>query len=234
MIGKDSGVATRLKIQFPKLISWHCSNHRLELAVGDVVGEVCGINNFKIFMDKLYTLFHQSPKNQNELKKVASSLEVQILKIGRILSVRWVASSKRTVNAVINNFSALCEHFNLASMDSTRDSKERSKYCGLFKMITSIEFVSNLNTISDALDELGDLSEYLQKRSITLVDADKSIRTTIRVLDSMATDPGPKLTDALKEIKNKMSYKNVILHSGNVPKINSAQFYKSLANNLKS
>lgn len=234
MIGKDSGVATRLKIQFPKLIIWHCSNHRLELAVGDVVGEVCGINNFKIFMDKLYTLFHQSPKNQNELKKAASSLEVQILKIGRILSVRWVASSKRTVNAVINNFSALCEHFNLASMDSTRDSKERSKYCGLFKMITSIEFVSNLNTMSDALDELGDLSEYLQKRSITLVDADKSIRTTIRVLDSMTTDPGPKLTDALKEIKNKMSYKNVILHSGNVPKINSAQFYKSLANNLKS
>lgn len=136
MIGKDSGVATRLKIQFPKLIIWHCSNHRLELAVGDVVAEVCGINHFKIFMDKLYTLFHQSPKNQNELKKAASSLEVQILKIGRILSVRWVASSKRTVNAVINNFSALCEHFNLASTDSTRDSKERSKYCGLFKMIT--------------------------------------------------------------------------------------------------
>lgn len=64
-----------------------------------------------------------------------------------------------------------------------------------------------------------------------MVEADKSIRTTIRVLDSMATDPGPKLTDALKEIKNEMSYKNVILHSGNVFKINSAQFYKSLANN---
>jgi len=47
-------------------------------------------------------------------------------------------------------------------MNSTRDSKERSKYCGLFKMITSIEFVSNLNTMSDALDELGDLSEYLK------------------------------------------------------------------------
>jgi len=54
MIGIDSGVAiTRLKIQFPKLIIWHCSNHRLELAVGDVVGKVSGINHFKIFMDKL-------------------------------------------------------------------------------------------------------------------------------------------------------------------------------------
>jgi len=37
MIRKDLGVATRLKIQFPKLIIWHCSNHQLELAVGDVL-----------------------------------------------------------------------------------------------------------------------------------------------------------------------------------------------------
>lgn len=88
--------------------------------------------------------------------------------------------------------------------------------------------------MSDALDELGDLSEYLQKRSITLVDADKSIRTIIRVLDSKATDPGPKLTDAFKEMKNKNSYKNVTLHCGNVPKINYAQFYRSLSNNLKT
>jgi hypothetical protein len=99
-----------------------------------------------------------------------------------------MGSIKQTFYAVINNFSAFCEHFNLASkMDSTRDSKERSKYSGLFKMITCIEFVSNLNTMSNALDELGNLSEYLQTHSITLVDADKSIKTTIRELDSMAT-----------------------------------------------
>lgn len=111
MIGKNSGVATRLQKFFPNLIIWHCSNHRLELAVNDVVNEVAGINHFKIFMDKLYSLYHQSPKNQNELRQVASSLEKQILKIGIILSVHWVASSKRTINAVINNLSALYEHF---------------------------------------------------------------------------------------------------------------------------
>lgn len=47
--------------------------------------------------------------------------------------------------------------------------------------------------MSDTLDELRDLSEYLQNRSITLVDSDKSIRTTIRVLDSRAIDSGPKI-----------------------------------------
>lgn len=181
---------------FPNLIIWHCSNHRLELAVNDVVNEVDGINHFKIFIDKLYSLYHQSPKNQNELKQVASSLEKQIFEIGRILSVRWVASSKRTINAVLNNL-ALYEDFKSASIDVTRDSKERSKYNGLKLMISSVEFVSNLNAMADALDELGDLSEYLQRRNITLVDADKAIRTTIRVFDSMVSEPGHKLAGAL-------------------------------------
>lgn len=84
-----------------------------------------------------------------------------------MLSARWVASSKRTVNAVINNFSALYGNFESASTDITRDSKERSKYDGLKLMISSVEFVSNLNAMADALDELGELSEYLQRRNIT-------------------------------------------------------------------
>lgn len=46
--------------------------------------------------------------------------------------------------------------------------------------------------MADALDKLGDLSEYLQRRNINLADADKAIRTTIRVLHSMSLEPGPK------------------------------------------
>lgn len=47
----------------------------------------------------------------------------------------------------------------------------------------------------------------------------------------MATDPGSKLIDALKEINNKKSFQNLTLHSINVCKMNSAKLYKSLANN---
>lgn len=33
-------------------------------------------------MDKLYALYNRSLKNSNELRKIDSSLEIQILKIG--------------------------------------------------------------------------------------------------------------------------------------------------------
>lgn len=42
--------------QIPQFVFWHYLNHRLELAVGDVVKEISGINNLKIVFDKLYSL----------------------------------------------------------------------------------------------------------------------------------------------------------------------------------
>uniref|UniRef100_A0A671K3M9 DUF4371 domain-containing protein n=1 Tax=Sinocyclocheilus anshuiensis TaxID=1608454 RepID=A0A671K3M9_9TELE len=54
MVGKHSGVSAKLKKRFPKLLTWHCMNHRLELAVSDAVDKVTAINHFKIFVEKLW------------------------------------------------------------------------------------------------------------------------------------------------------------------------------------
>jgi hypothetical protein len=96
MLGSRGGVAKL----FPAIVIWHCAIHRLELSVHDVIQEVSGINRFKSFLDKLYAMYHASPKNARQLQSCAASLEMEILKIGRILSTRWVASSYKTVLAV--------------------------------------------------------------------------------------------------------------------------------------
>jgi hypothetical protein len=95
MLGRKSGVAVRLQSLFPNLVVWHCAAHRLELAVGDVVKEMAAVNHFKMFMDKLYSLYSTSNKNRVELKECADALDVQLCKIGRVLDTRWVASSLR-------------------------------------------------------------------------------------------------------------------------------------------
>lgn len=99
-------------------------------------------------------------------------------------------------------------------------------------MISSVEFVSNLNAMADALDEPGELSEYLQRRNITLEEADKAIRTTIRVFDSMVSEPGQKLVGALKAIELNI-YKHVPIQNGKAKQINTRQLFRGLANNLR-
>ncbi len=118
MVGKHSGVSTKLKKRFPKLLTWHCMNHRLELAVSDAVDKVTAINHFKIFVEKLHNIYSRSNKNQRELLQSAAEVGSQVLKIGRVLDVRWVASSFRTV---WTSFTALVRHFEKASNDDQRN-----------------------------------------------------------------------------------------------------------------
>jgi hypothetical protein len=87
-------------------------------------------------MDKPYVIYHASPKNNTELHECAKLLEIQLLKIGRILSTRWVASSFHSVSAVWGNFEALVRHFKEAENDPTRNKKDRCMYQGLQRKIT--------------------------------------------------------------------------------------------------
>jgi hypothetical protein len=80
MTGIKSGVARLLGEKFPKVIPWHCLNHRLELAVGDSADEVQGVSHFRIFMDSLYSLYSCSPKAQKQLETQASELDLQVKK----------------------------------------------------------------------------------------------------------------------------------------------------------
>jgi len=100
MLGRKASVSTKLQSMYPNLIVWHCLNHRLELAVYDILKEINGTNNFQSFIENLYALYHNSPKNMTELKECASSLEQQLLHIGTIFTIRWMASSEKTIKAV--------------------------------------------------------------------------------------------------------------------------------------
>ena len=156
------------------MIVLHFANHRLELSVADTVKVISGINRFNSLLDKLYVLYHASPKNSRELHSCAEILEVELLKIGRVLSKQWVSSSFRSVFAVWNIYEALVKHFEEASNDPTRSASDKCTYEGLKKKITSTEFIMDLGLMCDALQELSELSLDLHERNMDLYKAKKT------------------------------------------------------------
>ena len=85
------------------------------------------VNHFKMFIQKSYTLHCASPpKNRRALGTCAGELGIQLLKIGKILDVRWVASSLCIVRDMWVNYCALYAHFMPASSDQKLKSKERA------------------------------------------------------------------------------------------------------------
>lgn len=124
LTGRVGGLVTKLKQDFPKVQSIHCLAHRLELAVKDSLKEVAGCNQFEFFISKLYALYNQSSKKARLLQEAATGLNMQILKIGQIFTIRWVASSFRTVKAVWNDYPALAHQFRTAMEDISLRHRE--------------------------------------------------------------------------------------------------------------
>lgn len=234
MLGKTGGVCSLLLIKFPNMVIWHCSSHRLELAVHDTIQEVSGINHFQIFFDKLYALYHASPKNQRELQECCEALHIQCLSIGRMLGTRWVASSLRTVRAVWNGYSAIVRHVEQAACDSSRDSKERSQYAGLARKLTTVQFVHNLGIMYDALTELADVSLMLQKKDMSLPNAHNILTRQLRVFMYMADNDGP-FAAKTKTALDCSQFQGVTLTAGSKcdVAIHHGQFFTSLANNIR-
>ena len=111
MLSSNSVVGTRLQENFPKIVIWYCLNHRLQLVLDDSVNDIKQVNHCKIFMDKMYTIFHKSNKNQAELFNISQELGQQMLKIGRVLGPRWASCSLRSALAVWCTHPALYRYF---------------------------------------------------------------------------------------------------------------------------
>lgn len=189
-------------------------------------------------MDKLYSLYSQSPKNQRELANCVAELDIQLTKIGRVLSVRWVASSYRAVSAVHRNYSALYAHFTSAAVDYSRDSSQRRMYRGLADSLASEQFILNLGLMMDALEELTNVSEALQRDDVTLVRAYQVINRTIRALSQMKTESREHVEEAVNGVERQL-YRNVsVIRAGGSGRKQAAvdrmQFLQSLVDNLSS
>lgn len=233
MLGIKSGVAAKLTISFPRLISWHCFNHRLELAVCDAVKSCMEINHFKAFIDSLYALYSMSPKCQRELAQCADELDVMLNKIGRILDVRWVSSSFRTVRAIWRSYEALHSHFRRKSIDSSVDSQEKAKFIGLAKKLESPAFIKNLGLMFDALQELADLSLALQQADVNLPSASRLVSRQVEIFTARKSSTCEYYDEACAAVKSG-SFKGITVATPS-PKqveISKVQFYQALADSI--
>ena len=167
MLGRKSGVAKQLCDLYPKIITWHCLNHRLELAVGDTVSDVSGVNHFQVFMDKLCTVYSRSQLNQWELAECAAELHQQVGKLGHVLNTRWVASSYRTVSAAWNNLESLCAHFHYATMDEKWSANDKKLYGGLLKRLTSNQLLFGFGAYVRRAEQVGSVIWMFEAHTIS-------------------------------------------------------------------
>ncbi|XP_077625207.1 LOW QUALITY PROTEIN: E3 SUMO-protein ligase KIAA1586 homolog [Crocuta crocuta] len=188
MLGRKSGVATKLLEYFPKIIIWNCLNYRLQLSLDDSISEIKQVNHFKLFLDKICSMYHLSNKNQNKLLETVAK-DLEIVKIGQVMGPRWAACSLQAATAVWHAYPILYIHFS-------------HSYSGLAKRLANINFLQDLALMIDILEEFSLLSTALQSKSTNIHKAQTLIKCTIRALENLKIGTGKHESEIESLIKS--------------------------------
>uniref|UniRef100_A0A8C6V7V3 E3 SUMO-protein ligase KIAA1586-like n=1 Tax=Naja naja TaxID=35670 RepID=A0A8C6V7V3_NAJNA len=197
MLGRKSGVSTRIAKEFPNIVIWHCLNHRLHLGLDDSINEIKQVNHFKIFIDKIHTIFHQSNKNKMELTKISEQLGNEIIQIGRVLGPRWVACSLKSTLAVWHAYPVLHQFF-----------RSKGKYFGMAARLENRYFLTDLALMIDILNEISFLSNALQARNIDIIKADILMTRSIKAFQMLGKEKGP-YENKVEELISSETFKNI-------------------------
>lgn len=220
------------------IITFHCMNHKLELALHDAVSSVNMVSHLRTFMDTLYAYYSRSPEHSRQLEAISSTLGIEMRKIGRIFDVRWLSSSYQTVDAVYKSLPALVAHL-LQSAEKATTSKDRAKAQGMAKKMQSWLFVVELGLMRDLLEVLKSLSLFLQSRSATIMQAKSRLDSVCLTLKAMKTADSITLSDVKKQIEETGKLHDMLVLPASQKDIEQftqvrAQFIQALVDNLTS
>ena len=161
-----------------------------------------------------------------------------IKKIGRVFSVRWIASSYRAVKTLWNNHQALYIHFNRASENLAFKKLDRQQFKGLADKLSTQNFIEGLSLLKDCLAELSTLSVALQERSRNIVVANKQIKWTVNALIKMKGEVNNGKYNFNKLIGENPVLKEVPLHEylsrSGCFSFNKGQFVQAIIDNISS
>ncbi|XP_070599993.1 E3 SUMO-protein ligase KIAA1586 homolog [Erythrolamprus reginae] len=197
MLGRKSGVSRRIAKEFPNIVIWHCLNYRLQLVLDDSIKEIKQVNHFKTFIDKIYTIFHQSNRNQIELNKISEQLGIEIIKIGSVLGPRWAACSLRSTLAVWHAYPVLHHCF-----------QSNEKYLGMAARLENIYFITDLALMIDILNEIDLLSNELQAKNVDITKAEKLVMRSIKAFQTLGRQKG-LYEKKVDELITSEAYKNI-------------------------
>ena len=198
MVGRVSGVSTRLKVHNPVMISIHCVAHRLALAAAQASGSIPYLQKFKNAIHNLYLFYHNSSVRMIGLHAIQGVLGDPEITLKEAKDVCWlshnnaVQSLRRTLPSVV------------ASLE--REAAERGEpvAIGLVKIVKSYYFVASLYLFCDVLPHVCKLSLIFQQQKVDLTVVQSQVNATLACISAYKDNPGPNLTKLDVELNSSL------------------------------
>ena len=150
--GQHTGVLTQIKRDRPWLLTIHCVNHRVELAVKSAfdIDELKKVDEF--YLTNFY-LLRNSGKLKQEVAKASEVLGITHYVLPKLTGTRFVSHRRRGYTNLIETWPAfIMAYENYASDSKSSTAQTRAKVAGLLKKFKSYTFLSTVTAYLDLLE----------------------------------------------------------------------------------
>lgn len=164
-----------------------CQAHRLNTFIEHGCNSSLIISNMIDNLESLYVFFSASNKRYSVLCKEMSELE-NVLQLRNLSKTRWTARAE-SIKAVWCSFEAICDSLSyISSHHKVYDRTTRTNAFGLNKKLHSFDFIVSLLFMKNVMYKLKALTETLETKNLSIVDAATLIDTTIKSLEEINSD----------------------------------------------
>lgn len=210
MLGRNNGVASRLKAIAPSVIVVHCVCHRLALACADSNSELKYIEKVTSYLTELWKLFEYSnQKTAVFMKTQLSMCNLQLLpnvkkkitkKIKKACKTRWL-STDSAVRSAVENYPAIIQTL-------TQLKEKCATSAGLLHHMNTAKFLSTLYILHAVLPKLADVSKAFQRSLVSFSRLKPCLDSAKAALKELQTSLSP--VDHFKDAAKKLDENNLL------------------------
>ncbi|KAM7120433.1 zinc finger protein 862 isoform 2-T3 [Molossus nigricans] len=208
------GLVEKFQELIPQLLPVHCVAHQLHLAVVDACGSIDLVKKCDRHIRTVFKFYQSSNKRLTELQEGAAALEREIGCLKDLHAVRWVASRRRTLNALIVSWPALARHLQKVA-EAGGQVGHRAR--GMLKLMKNFHFVKFCHFLLDFLSIYRPVSEVCQKEMVLITEVNATLRRAYVALETLRHQAGPR------EEEFNASFKDGRLHGISLDRMEMAE-----------
>lgn len=193
MMGKKSGVATKIQELQPKAYITHCHGHSLSLSVKDVTKSCKLLSDTMGTSKEIVTLIKYSPKRENMLGGIKDNLEGETADeqlspagIVKFCPTRWTVRATCYMR-ILDNYSSLLEVWD-ASLGFNIDTETRARILGCQAQMKTFHFYFGLHISQRLFAHTDNLSKSLQAKKLSATTGQNLADLTVKTLQSLRNE----------------------------------------------
>ena len=193
--GVYNDALTQLAHERPWLVTVHCVNHCLELAMKDTISQKIDYQECDRFYITIFYLFKNSGKLKTPAKKAAEELNMTWYRLPKLNGTRFVGHRHRAPKKLLHNWTALLTAFtDFLSSERNNKNETRAKVTGILNKLKSYRFLCTMAANQDIVENITPLSMVFENNSLMAYEVVRAVQETIARLETLSEESADELS----------------------------------------